>query len=134
MKKTMYIGLDVHKNSIMLSRIIGQSNRSEEVQLAHDPRILLKRLKDLKKRYELRVCYEAGGCGYGIYRLLKKSGIDCVVVAPSLIPFDGKRVKTDRKISEVVSTLRGPLKWQRKGDWIEIECVVPEAIDVVILR
>jgi transposase len=44
------------------------------------------------------VCYEAGPCGYVIYRQLAKLGIDCVVVAPSMIPKKpGDRVKTDRR-------------------------------------
>lgn len=97
MKKTAYIGLDVHKNSITISRVIGQSNRSEEFKIPHDPALLRKKLKELGRRYDLRVCYEAGACGYGIYRMLKRGGIDCLVVAPGLIPHDGKRIKTDRR-------------------------------------
>ena len=36
--------------------------------------------------HELRFCYEAGPCGYGIQRQLTALGHDCIVVAPSLIP------------------------------------------------
>ncbi|EMG4753145.1 IS110-like element ISSso6 family transposase, partial [Escherichia coli] len=37
-------------------------------------------------------------CGYGLYRRLVKSGFDCMVCAPSLIPKKpGERVKTDRR-------------------------------------
>jgi transposase len=47
---------------------------------------------------ELRFCYEAGPCGYGIQRQLTAAGHSCVVVAPSLIPRrPGDRVKTDRR-------------------------------------
>ncbi len=47
---------------------------------------------------ELRFCYEAGPCGYGIHRQLSAAGHDCVVVAPSLIPKRaGDRIKTDRR-------------------------------------
>ena len=47
---------------------------------------------------ELRFCYEAGPCGYGIQRHLTAAGHDCVVVAPSLIPRKpGERIKTDRR-------------------------------------
>jgi transposase len=46
----------------------------------------------------LRFCYEAGPCGYGIYRHLVARGHDCIVVAPSLIPKrTGDRIKTDRR-------------------------------------
>ena len=47
---------------------------------------------------ELRCCYEAGPCGYGIQRQLSQHGHECIVVAPSLIPKrPGDRVKTDRR-------------------------------------
>ena len=46
----------------------------------------------------LSFCYEAGPCGYGVYRHLRGLGHDCVEVAPSLIPRrPGDRVKTDRR-------------------------------------
>jgi transposase len=42
--------------------------------------------------------YEAGPCGYWLYRYLTKKGHDCWVVAPSLIPKKaGDRIKTDRR-------------------------------------
>ena len=47
---------------------------------------------------ELRFCYEAGPCGYGIQRQLTASKHDCIVVAPSLLPRrPGERIKTDRR-------------------------------------
>ena len=47
---------------------------------------------------DLRFCYEAGPCGYGIQRQLTACGHECVVVAPSLIPRrPGDRIKTDRR-------------------------------------
>jgi transposase len=48
---------------------------------------------------ELRFCYEAGPCGYGIQRQLTAAGYECVVVAPSLIPRKpGEQIKTDRRM------------------------------------
>jgi transposase len=38
------------------------------------------------KYRQLPFCYEAGPTGYGLYRLIRKLGHDCIVVAPSLIP------------------------------------------------
>ena len=47
---------------------------------------------------QLSVCYEAGPCGYVIYRFFERLKIDCVIIAPSLIPRKpGDRVKTDRR-------------------------------------
>ena len=60
---------------------------------------LRKVLKSLIKNGEvLRVCYEAGPTGFGLCRGLRKAGIDCIVVAPSLVPSkSGDKVKTDRR-------------------------------------
>src|SRR5690348_14111310 len=45
----------------------------------------------------MRVVYEAGPCGYAIYRHPAARGIACAVVAPSLTPRrPGERIKTDR--------------------------------------
>ena len=50
------------------------------------------------KGVELRFVYEAGPCGYEIYRHLTKQRFHCIVVAPSLIPKkSGDRIKTDRR-------------------------------------
>ena len=59
-------------------------------------RKLVGRLDDGKM--DLRFCYEAGPCGYGLYRQLTMMGYDCSVVAPSLSPRrPGERIKTDRR-------------------------------------
>jgi len=99
-KFSKYIGLDVHKETIAVAvaeevggepRYWGEiTNRPEEV------RRLLRRLDGLGQR--LRFCYEAGPCGYDLYRQLAEAGYACAVVAPSLIPRKpGQRVKTDRR-------------------------------------
>jgi transposase len=50
------------------------------------------------KYRRLTFCYEAGPTGYGLYRLIKSLGHECIVVAPSLIPKKpGDRVKTNRR-------------------------------------
>jgi transposase len=45
-------------------------------------RRLIDRFAD---RAVLRVCYEAGPTGFGLYRLLASMGVACEVVAPSLV-------------------------------------------------
>jgi transposase len=57
---------------------------------------LVKKLAS--KHSRLTFCYEAGPTGYGIYRLIRSLGHDCLVAAPSLIPKkSGERVKTNRR-------------------------------------
>jgi len=59
----------------------------------------------------LRFGYEAGPCGYGLYRYLTGKGLPCQVVAPSLIPRKaGDRVKTDRRDAMTLARL------MRSGD------------------
>ena len=54
--------------------------------------------KHAAKYRRLTFCYEAGPTGYGLYRLIKSLGHECLVVAPSLIPKKpGDRVKTNRR-------------------------------------
>jgi hypothetical protein len=61
--------------------------------------VLRKMVERLERRGgQLRFCYEAGPCGYGLHRLLTGLGHACAVVAPSLIPIKaGDRIKTDRR-------------------------------------
>lgn len=48
---------------------------------------LYKAVRKLQsKGSELRFVYEAGSCGYDLYRSLTKQGFDCIIVAPSKIP------------------------------------------------
>jgi transposase len=96
---TVYVGLDVHKESITAAYAIGMG----EVELLGkigttktDIDRLCTRLRS--KARHVRVVYEAGPCGYGLYRELVEKGFDCMVCAPSLIPRKpGERVKTDRR-------------------------------------
>ncbi|CAB3976196.1 transposase [Burkholderia cenocepacia] len=106
---TLYVGLDVHKESITAAYALGMG----EVELLGkvgatntDIDRLCKRLQSKASR--IRIVYEAGPCGYGLYRQLQKKGIDCMVCAPSLIPRKpGERVKTDRRDAiKLVRSLR----------------------------
>ena len=57
---------------------------------------LIERLR--REKAEVRCVYEAGPCGYELYRKLRKAGIHCDVIAPSLTPRKpGDRVKTNRR-------------------------------------
>lgn len=100
MGKLRFVGLDVHKDTIVIA--IAEAGRSTAVVLGtfpHDVAKLVKRLVKVEADVSrLRVCYEAGPTGLGLCRRLQQAGIDCVVVAPSLVPQQaGARVKTDRR-------------------------------------
>jgi len=97
-----YVGLDVHKETIAVS--VAEANGGEVRYLGeipNTPEAVAKLARQLKKDGATpSFCYEAGPCGYGIHRQLQELGLDCQVVAPSLIPRKpGDRVKTDRRDS-----------------------------------
>ncbi len=121
MKKLFYIGLDVHRDTIVIA--VARSGREPAVQLAtlaHDTVALIKLLDDLGPRSRLRVCYEAGPTGYGLSRRLNESGICCVVVGASLVPVQqGCRIKTDRRDAVKLA------HFLRSGDLVEVS--VPAA-------
>jgi transposase len=108
-KRIKYIGLDVHKNSISIA--IAEDGREREVNfygvINNDLDQLHKFLrKQISQGAEPRCVYEAGPCGYNIYRSLSDKGIACVVAAPSQIPKkSGDRIKTDRRDSENLAKL-----------------------------
>lgn len=58
-----------------------------------------KALRKLVSRgHRLQVLYEAGPCGFVIWRHLAALGTECAVVAPSSVPKrSGDRVKTERR-------------------------------------
>jgi transposase len=101
MKDIRHMGLDVDTEKIAVAvaeasgevRSLGSIPYTEEAV-----RRLVKRLGPVNC---LRVCYEAGPHGYGLYWQLTKLGVHCDVVAPTLVPVkSGDRVKTNRRDAE----------------------------------
>lgn len=105
--KTMYVGLDVHKETISVAVLEGQSREMRPaVTLRNEPKELRRLFMRLKREGEVQACYEAGSCGYEVQRLLASLGVACDVIAPSLIPVRvGDRVKTDRRDAEKLARL-----------------------------
>jgi transposase len=98
MKKMIWIGLDVHAQSIALARLDGDASTPSSSEIPNDPKVIAKTFKKLRAEGDVHVCYEAGACGYEIYRQLSTMGIGCVVIAPALVPRKpGDRIKTDRR-------------------------------------
>lgn len=104
----VYVGLDVHKATIAVA--VARSGRSDPEyhgNIMNSPAAVQKLLKQLSAHGEaLSFCYEAGPCGYGLYRDLTAVGHNCSVVAPSLIPRKAdERMKTDRRDALMLARL-----------------------------
>ena len=103
-----YIGLDTHKESIAVAVSEGCGGKPRYYgEIANTPDAINRLVKALCPEGEMMAfCYEAGPCGYAIYRHITGLGHQCDVVAPSLIPKKpGDRIKTDRRDSENLSRL-----------------------------
>jgi transposase len=108
MSKIYYIGLDVHKDSIAVAIAPSDSTEIRKYGVIGGTLDALDKLikKLTQPGVELRFVYEAGPCGYVIYRHLKQRGFHCEVVAPSLIPKKASdRVKTDARDAEQLARL-----------------------------
>lgn len=97
-----YVGLDVHKDNIVVSVArAGRVAPEAGGEIANKPKSVKQLVDRLGCEYGgevLLFCYEAGPCGYDLYRQIIALGHDCQVVAPSLIPKKpGDRIKTDRR-------------------------------------
>jgi transposase len=122
-KFSKYVGLDVHKATIAVA--IADSDGGDVRfygQIANTPGAVAKLLKELSKGgAKLCFCYEAGCCGFVIFRQIMELGQVCQVIAPSLIPRKaGVRIKTDRRDSIMLARLL------RAGELTEVRAPDPE--------
>ena len=104
----VYVGLDVHKATIAVAAARpGRSEPEYHGNIVNSATAVRKLLQQLSQSGEaLSFCYEAGPCGYGLYRDLTALGHGCTVVAPSLIPRKaGERMKTDRRDALMLARL-----------------------------
>jgi transposase len=107
--KTLFIGLDVHKDTIAVA-YAPEDRGADVVALGTigtrqcDIDKLIRKLEG--KGATVVLAYEAGPCGYWLYRYLTRRGLSCSVVAPSLIPRKpGDRVKADRRDAVTLARL-----------------------------
>ena len=94
-----FVGLDVHKASIAVAVAETFGDPEDHGHIPNDPSAVRKLMQRLGgPDIDLVVAYEAGPTGYALHRQLTAMGVECRVVAPSLIPAKpGDRVKTDRR-------------------------------------
>jgi transposase len=118
---TAFVGMDVHKDSIDLA-IADEAETRHYGRIGGDAGSLDRVVRKLRSMRRLVFVYEAGPCGFWIYRRLTQQGLACMVVSPSMTPRKaGERIKTDR---------RDALKLARLARAGELEPIyVPDASD-----
>ena len=88
------VGLDVHARTIVGCAIDDQTGEVVHRRFGYDLAEVLAWVASLPGPQT--ATYEAGPTGFGLFRLLTGSAIECVVAAPSkLLRPSGDRVKTD---------------------------------------
>jgi len=95
-----YIGIDAHKKDHKVCILYPGDEKGKEVTINNHRSEIKRLMKKIKKQApgEVRVCYEAGPCGFILQRQIEEEGVSCVMIAPSLIPVKpGERIKTDRR-------------------------------------
>jgi transposase len=98
-ERRRFLGLDAHKATIAVAVAEDGRQPTDEGVIPNEPAAVRKLVTWLKRPgFRLAAAYEAGPTGYALHRQLTGLGVECVVVAPSLIPKRaGDRVKTDRR-------------------------------------
>lgn len=107
---TVYVGMDVHKESFFLcSYTIDGEKAAHHQKTASDYKKILKYIEFLRTVYGENtkfVCgYEAGCFGYSLYHQLTEHNIDCRILAPTtmLEQRSKKRIKTDKRDAEIIA-------------------------------
>ena len=101
MKDIRHVGLDVDSEGIAVAVAEPSGEVRSLGRIANTEDAVRRLVKKLGPASRLRVCYEAGPHGYGLYWQLSKLGAHCDVVAPTLVPVkSGDRVKTNRRDAE----------------------------------
>jgi transposase len=106
---TKFIGLDVHSKTISVA--IADEERKGEVRhygtVENTIEAIEKVINSLTATgAELKFIYEAGPCGFALFRYLTGNGFTCIVTAPGLIPKrSGVRIKNDRRDAMTLARL-----------------------------
>ena len=104
-----YVGIDAHKKDLYIAMLVGTQATPVTWTVANEPNAIRRLGRKLEREAPgpVRVCYEAGPCGYALQRRMTTTRVACQVIAPALIPRKpGERIKTNprdaRKLAELL--------------------------------
>jgi len=102
-KKTIYMGLDVHKSTYSIT-VLCDGEIVKRDKIIAEPAVLLEYCRKFKGA-RIKSAYEAGFCGFHLHRILVKEGIENIVVHPASIEIGSRDVvKTDKRDSLKIAT------------------------------
>jgi len=112
-ESTTFLGMDVHKKQHKIAMLLPGSDEPAQWTVNNEPDAIRRMVRRAKKLAPgpVEFSYEAGVCGFALQRLIEAQGVECVVIAPSLMPIQpGRRVHTDRRDAHKLAKLhRGGL-------------------------
>ena len=105
---TTYVGVDAHKKDLFIAMLIGDGPTAVTWTVPNEPAAVRRLVRKLERDAPgpVRVCYEAGPCGYALQRQVATARVSCQVIAPALIPRKpGERIKTNRRDARKLAEL-----------------------------
>lgn len=107
---TVYVGMDVHKESFSLCCYTNEKEQSEYFQKVdgHYTKVL-NYLEAMRFHYgddAVFICgYEAGCLGFTLYHQLTDHNVKCVILAPTTMakPAGRKKIKTDKRDAALIA-------------------------------
>lgn len=101
-QKVVFCGIDVHaKHWNVCFQCDGEI--VEEVRIEGSIYRMLTVLKPYSTAREVRLVYEAGFCGFSLYRQLVAQEYSCIITPPSLLPHPHDKVKTNRRDAKALA-------------------------------
>lgn len=101
-QKIVFCGIDMHLKHWNVC-VLCDGEVIEEVRIDGDIIRLLNLLKPYSTARQVRIVYEAGFCGFWVYRQLNAQGYSCMITPPSLLPQPHDKVKTNRRDAKALA-------------------------------
>jgi hypothetical protein len=118
---TTWVGIDAHKKDLFVAMLVGDQAAPVAWTVPNEPNAIRRLVRKLERETPgpVRVCYEAGPCGYALQRQMTTTRVSCQVIAPALIPRKpGERIKTNardaRKLAELFRATCSPRSDRRR--------------------
>lgn len=102
-QKTVFCGIDIHHKHWNVC-VLCDGEVVEEIRIDGSLIRLLNFLKRYSAAREIRIVYEAGFCGFSVYRQLQAHGYSCMITPPSLLPQPYDKVKTNRRDAKALAS------------------------------